>query len=139
MRFARTWAVAGAVSACLVLTGTALAATSKTAAFIPPAPAFAPTDLVAPAGADWATNGGDYGQTRYSTLNQVTTANVASLKEVWHIHLNGSATGSKYRGEGTPLVYKGIMFAVTVTATCSPSTPRREPSSGTTTRSSRRT
>jgi quinohemoprotein ethanol dehydrogenase len=80
---------------------------------IPLAPAFAPTDLVPPAGADWATNGGDYGQTRYSTLNEITTSNVRGLREKWHIHLNGSGTGSKYKGEGTPLVYKGIMYTVT--------------------------
>jgi alcohol dehydrogenase (cytochrome c) len=68
---------------------------------------------VPPAGADWATNGGDYGQTRYSTLNEITRANVRGLKVKWHTHLNGSGTESKYKGEGTPLVYKGIMYMVT--------------------------
>ncbi|MHB8643363.1 MAG: outer membrane protein assembly factor BamB family protein [Gaiellaceae bacterium] len=68
---------------------------------------------MAPAGADWATNGGDYGQTRYSTLTQINTTNVSGLKQVWETHLNGSATGTKYKGEGTPLVYQGIMYAVT--------------------------
>ncbi len=113
MRFARMWFIAGTVGACLVLTGSAFAATSKTAANIPPAPAFTPTSLTGYAGADWATNGGDYGQTRHSSLTQINTTNVSSLKEAWHIHLNGSGTGSKYKGEGTPLVYQGIMFAVT--------------------------
>jgi len=80
---------------------------------IPLAPAFAPTDLVPPAGADWPTNGGDYGQTRYSSLKQVTASNVRGLKLKWHIKLNESGTGSKYKGEGTPLVYKGIMYMVT--------------------------
>jgi PQQ-dependent dehydrogenase (methanol/ethanol family) len=80
---------------------------------IPPAPAFAPTDLVQPARADWATNGGDYGQTRYSSLNQITGANVHRLRVKWHIELDGSGTGSKYKGEGTPLVYQGIMYVVT--------------------------
>src|SRR5262249_5438888 len=64
-------------------------------ATITPAPAFAPLDLVRPAGADWATNGGDYGQTRYSSLNEITTHNVRRLTPKWHIHLNGSGTGSK--------------------------------------------
>ena len=41
--------------------------TMRASVTIPLAPAFAPLDLVPPAGADWATNGGDYGQTRYST------------------------------------------------------------------------
>jgi len=82
-------------------------------ATIEPAPAFAPTDLEAPAGADWATIGGDYGQTRYSSLKEVTKANVRRLRVKWHVHLDGSGTGSRYKGEATPLVYKGIMYTVT--------------------------
>src|SRR5258708_12079301 len=112
MRFGRRQVLTLAVGAFFAFAAIASATPAKKAD-IPTAPPFLPTDLVAPAGADWATNGGDYGQTRYSTLNQVTTANVTSLKEAWHIHLNGSATGGKYKGEGTPLVYKGIMYAVT--------------------------
>jgi quinohemoprotein ethanol dehydrogenase len=80
---------------------------------ITPAPAFAPLDLVSPAGADWATNGGDYGQTRYSSLKDVTKANVRRLRPAWHIRFGGSGVGSKYKGEGTPLVYKGVMYTVT--------------------------
>ena len=93
--------------------GSSSAHRDRTAVTITPAPAFAPTDLVKPAQADWATNGGDYGQTRYSALTQIKSANVRRLRLAWHIHLNGSGMGSKYRGEGTPLVYKGIMYAVT--------------------------
>src|SRR5580765_2098941 len=85
--------------------GAMTSARSDRAVAITPAPAFAPLDLVSPARADWATNGGDYGQTRYSSLRSVTTANVRRLEPKWHIHLNGSGTGSKYKGEGTPLVY----------------------------------
>jgi quinohemoprotein ethanol dehydrogenase len=80
---------------------------------ITPAPAFAPLDLASPAGADWATNGGDYGQTRYSSLDEVTKKNVRRLRPAWHIRFGGSGVGSKYKGEGTPLVYKGVMYTVT--------------------------
>ena len=80
---------------------------------ITPAPAFAPLDLASPAGADWATNGGDYGQTRYSSLKDVTKRNVRRLRPAWHIRFGGSGVGSKYKGEGTPLVYKGVMYTVT--------------------------
>src|SRR5262249_43797472 len=52
-------------------------------------------------------------QTRYSSLTQVTRRNVGRLQLAWHIHLNGSGTASKYRGEATPLVYKGVMYMVT--------------------------
>jgi quinohemoprotein ethanol dehydrogenase len=108
MRFARICSIAVvATVATMAFSAVAFGAN------IPLAPVFQPSDLAGPAGADWATNGGDYGQTRYSTLNGVSTANVSSLKEKWHIHLNGSGTGSKYKGEGTPLEYKGIMYAVT--------------------------
>ena len=105
------------VGASLVLAAPVFAAsqgTAKTAiAPIVLAPAFTPADLGVYAGADWPTIGGDYQGDRYSTLNQITTANVAGLKEAWHIHLDGSGTGTQYRGEGTPLVYKGVMYAVT--------------------------
>jgi quinohemoprotein ethanol dehydrogenase len=104
------------VGAFLVLAAPVFAAsqgTAKTAiAPIVLAPPFAPADLGVYAGADWPVVGGDYQGDRYSTLNQVTTANVSSLKEAWHIHL-GSATGTPYHGEGTPLVYKGVMYMVT--------------------------
>jgi quinohemoprotein ethanol dehydrogenase len=108
--------------AALIVVSAATAATmgstsaahrDRTAVTITPAPAFAPTDLAKPAQADWATNGGDYGQTRYSALTQIKKGNVRRLRLAWHIHLNGSGMGSKYRGEGTPLVYKGVMYAVT--------------------------
>ena len=80
---------------------------------ITPAPAFGTLALAQPAGSNWATNGGDYGQTRYSSLRGVTRANVRRLRLKWHVQLEGSATGSKYKGEGTPLVYDGIMYVVT--------------------------
>ena len=82
-------------------------------ATITPAPAFGPLDLVKPAAADWATYGGDYGQTRFSSLAQITAKNVRHLQEGWHVHLNGSGTGQRFRGEGTPLVYGGIMYVPT--------------------------
>jgi quinohemoprotein ethanol dehydrogenase len=112
MRFGRLHLLAVAIGAALALTAAA-SATPKRTTNIPLAPVFNPTALTAPAGEDWVTNGGDYGQTRYSTLNQVNTGNVAGLKLVWETHLNGSGTASKYKGEGTPLVYQGIMYAVT--------------------------
>jgi PQQ-dependent dehydrogenase (methanol/ethanol family) len=113
MRFGRLQVLAVAIGVGLTLVATASAAQGRKSDTIPTAPRFAPTDLVAPAGANWATNGGDYGQTRYSTLNQITSANVSSLKLVWETHLNGSGTGTKYKGEATPLVYNGIMYMVT--------------------------
>ena len=59
------------------------------------APAFRPDDLARFAGTNWPTVGGDYEQDRYSTLSQIDTGNVARLKAAWHVHLDGSATGTK--------------------------------------------
>src|SRR5262249_36687877 len=66
-------------------------------------------NLREPADKDWLTIGGDWGGTRYSTLNQITTANVANLKGAWVTHL-GSGLATKYSLEATPLVQNGLMY-----------------------------
>ena len=78
-------------------------------------------DLRKPAGKEWATVGGDWSNTRYSTLQQITTANVKNLKGAWVMHL-GSGLGnevpyvpsggvtSKFSLEGTPVVKDGVMY-----------------------------
>ena len=62
-----------------------------------------------PAGKEWATVGGDWSNSRYSTLEQITPANVKDMKAVWVTHL-GSGLGRKYSLEGTPLVKDGVMY-----------------------------
>ena len=69
-------------------------------------------NLREPAGKDWLTIGGDWGATRYSTLSQINTSNVAGLKGAWVTHL-GSGLGSKYSLEATPLVQNGVMYIPT--------------------------
>src|ERR1043165_9239849 len=71
-------------------------------------PATAP-NLRDPASKDWLTIGGDWGATRYSTLNQINTSNVKDLKGAWVTHL-GSGLGSKYSLEGTPVVKDGVLY-----------------------------
>ena len=66
-------------------------------------------DLRQPAGKEWATLGGDWNNSRYSTLTQLTPANVKNLKGAWVTHL-GSGLGSKYSLEATPLVKDGVMY-----------------------------
>jgi PQQ-dependent dehydrogenase (methanol/ethanol family) len=56
--------------------------------------------------ADWLGYGRDYAETHYSPLNQITTANVASLRPAWTADL-GTPTGSI---EATPLVADGVMY-----------------------------
>jgi alcohol dehydrogenase (cytochrome c) len=57
---------------------------------------------------DWLIPGHDFGSTRYSELDKITTSNVAQLKEAWS-YTTGIADGH----EGQPLVVDGRMYVVT--------------------------
>ena len=56
------------------------------------------------AGRNWANPHGDQGHTRYSTLTQINTSNVATLKRAWVFH-----TGSG-RFANPPMVVDSIMY-----------------------------
>jgi alcohol dehydrogenase (cytochrome c) len=77
------------------------------------APAFAGDSLVPPPRANWATNGGNWYNQRYSPLTQIDRTNVGNLKGVWRTRLRGSGVGTKYSGEAQPIVYDGIVYIVT--------------------------
>ena len=77
------------------------------------APAFATDDLVAPPADGWPTNGGDWGNRRYSPLTEIDRNNVANLKGVWRARLRGSGVGPQFSGEAQPIVYRGTMYVVT--------------------------
>jgi len=79
------------------------------ASSIPLAPAFSAADLYASAGDDWITNGGGTTNDRYSSLSGINTSNVGKLKLAWKIHLKSGGTRA-YSQEGTPVVYKGVMY-----------------------------
>jgi quinohemoprotein ethanol dehydrogenase len=66
-------------------------------------------DLRKPAGRQWLTIGGDWANSRYSTLSQINRSNVKNLKGAWVAHL-GSGLGAKYSLEGTPIVKDGVMY-----------------------------
>jgi quinohemoprotein ethanol dehydrogenase len=112
MRFPIALAVAGAV---LVVTAVSTSGSRAGQRGVPitPAPAFTPQELTATPNGDWITTGGDAYNRRYSALNQITTSNVTGLKVAWSTHLDGSGAGAKFSAEGTPLVYKGVMYMVT--------------------------
>jgi quinoprotein glucose dehydrogenase len=59
------------------------------------------------AGANWFSYGGDPGGTRYSSLSQITKANVSGLKEVWRFE-----TPDGGRLQTTPLIVDGTMYVV---------------------------
>jgi len=64
---------------------------------ISPAPAWSASQLSAPAGNNWLEFYGDLSGDRYSSLNQITTSNVGSLKQVWQMSL-GTCTASIIAG-----------------------------------------
>jgi PQQ-dependent dehydrogenase (methanol/ethanol family) len=57
---------------------------------------------------EWVTPAKDFASTRFSSLNQITTGNVQTLKEVWSY-----TTGIKDGHEGQPLVVGSTMYIVT--------------------------
>jgi alcohol dehydrogenase (cytochrome c) len=65
-----------------------------------------PRDLnVEASGSNWVSYNGDYTGRRYSSLHQITPANVGSLRAEWVFH----APNSNHL-EGTPQVFEGLMF-----------------------------
>jgi alcohol dehydrogenase (cytochrome c) len=57
---------------------------------------------------DWQSAGRDYALTRYSPLDQISTANVAQLRPVWTF-----STGALRGHEGNPLVVGSMMYVHT--------------------------
>lgn len=61
--------------------------------------------LEQPPGADWLHYNGDYQSKRFSTLDQITTANVGSLVNKWTFHVPGQGGL-----ESVPIVVNGVMY-----------------------------
>ncbi|WP_158285788.1 membrane-bound PQQ-dependent dehydrogenase, glucose/quinate/shikimate family [Pseudohoeflea suaedae] len=65
------------------------------------------------AGKDWPQYGGTFAAQRYSPLDQITSANVADLQQVWLAHTGDMPTGEtkgKYSPENTPLEVGGHLY-----------------------------
>jgi alcohol dehydrogenase (cytochrome c) len=63
-------------------------------------------DLLArPVAANWTSYNGDYTGQRYSSLHEITSANVSRLRAEWVFH-----PGNTQRLEVTPVVVRGIMY-----------------------------
>jgi alcohol dehydrogenase (cytochrome c) len=76
-------------------------------------PAFSTSELLAPAGDNWIVQSGNlYGQ-RNSTLNTITTANIADATEAWHVKLSTKHSEPLLQlpGEAPQLEYNGTVFA----------------------------
>ena len=61
----------------------------------------------APAGADFPSYGGDEGGSRYSTLTQITKANVAQLAEAWRFPMPSGGL------QVQPIIIGGVLYATT--------------------------
>src|SRR6266516_3070986 len=82
---------------------------------ITPSPAYTADQLAAPAGDNWLTNMGSLNGNRYSSLKQITPANVGTLKEAWHIHLGTCPTKDQQCGslEANAVVADGVYYIQT--------------------------
>ena len=58
---------------------------------------------------EWLTHGGDYAETRFSTLDQINADNVDQLELAWSVEV-GSEGG---RQEATPLIHDGVLYSTT--------------------------
>jgi len=61
--------------------------------------------LTRPVGANWTSYNGDYTGRRFSSLQEITAANVAQLRAAWVFH-----PGNTRRLEATPVVVRGMMY-----------------------------
>ena len=70
-----------------------------------PAPVLPYAAIAHPKAGDWTTYWGDYEGTHFSTLDQITAANVNQLQAKWIAPLTGT-----YTTESTPIVADGVMY-----------------------------
>jgi alcohol dehydrogenase (cytochrome c) len=68
-------------------------------------------DFRKPAGNDFPLVGGDWGNTRYSTLSGINTTNVKNLKGAWMARVSGF--GPPFSQQGTPVIQNGVMYITT--------------------------
>src|SRR5215831_16593989 len=74
--------------------------------------AFAAGCSRAPADVDWVSHGGDSGHTQSSPLDQITPANVVSLKIAWTYH-GGDARPDRSQIQCNPIIVHGVLYATT--------------------------
>jgi len=59
---------------------------------------------------EWRTYGGDLGNTKYSPLDQITSANFNTLKLAWRFRTENLGPKPEYNMEDTPLMVKGVVY-----------------------------
>jgi quinoprotein glucose dehydrogenase len=59
---------------------------------------------------EWPTYGGDLGNTRYSALDQINTANFKDLEIAWRFRTDFLGPRPEYQYESTPLMIHGVVY-----------------------------
>src|SRR5258706_2135099 len=62
---------------------------------------------------DWRVTGGDPGNSRYSTLDQINTGNVGRLQVAWTYHTGDLPPDGHGEIQATPIVVDGVLYATT--------------------------
>ena len=62
---------------------------------------------------DWPVTGGDPGNTRYSSLDQINRDNVARLRLAWTYHTGDAPRDGPSEIQATPIVVRGVLYATT--------------------------
>src|SRR5438132_10645061 len=60
---------------------------------------------------EWATYGGDLGNTRYSPLDQINATNFRQLDVAWRFKTDNLGPRPEFKLEGTPLMVNGVLYA----------------------------
>jgi quinohemoprotein ethanol dehydrogenase len=82
---------------------------AQRAADLAAAPKFTNQALISGAGVSWPTTGGDLGNTRYSTLNQITPKNASKLKLIASSTYDGTVLNEV---EASPIEWNGTLYFV---------------------------
>ena len=77
-----------------------------------PADTAAAVALVPASPDDWQVTGGEPGNSHYSSLDQLTRANVKQLKVAWTFH-TGDSLPPRSEMQATPIVVGGVMYTTT--------------------------
>ncbi|HZI43284.1 MAG TPA: PQQ-binding-like beta-propeller repeat protein, partial [Gemmatimonadaceae bacterium] len=63
--------------------------------------------------ADWRVTGGEPGNSRYSSLDQINRENVARLRVAWTYHTGDMPSGGHSEIQATPIIVDSVLFATT--------------------------
>ncbi len=111
--------VLGSLAAVAIVVFTAWERTEQPGDAALPAAGRPGTGALQEAGADWTAYGGTNGGRRYSTLSQVSTANVGDLQEAWTFQsgdLNPEEGRVFYSSQNTPIKVGDFLYTCTPTS-----------------------